>query len=273
MRTVRAVGIGLALFLLPGGAVIARAQNAGPINFQELFLQLDANGDRVIDRGEVPDSGRAAFETLLKNGDTNKDGRLDQDEYRSLLSALRDAAGSLSSRFAELDKNGDGKLSRDEFAGPPGLFGRLDADGDGTISKDEAARAPAGPGGALFADRIRAMDKNGDGKVSRDEFIGPPQLFDRLDTNKDGAIGPEDRPGGPDGVPGAGAAGGMPRFPALDKNGDGKLGKDEFEGPPRLFDRLDANSDGYLTPAELGAMGRALPKGKAAERRPEPTDN
>jgi Ca2+-binding EF-hand superfamily protein len=211
MRTVRAVGFGLAI--LAGSAVAARAQNAGPINYQELFQQLDANGDRIIDRGEVPESGRAAFETLLKNVDTNKDGRIDQDEYRNMLVTLRDAVGSLSSRFAELDKNGDGKLSREEFTGPPNLFGRLDADGDGFISKEEAARPPAGAGpgaaGPMFAERIRAMDKNGDGKVSTDEF----------------------------------------------------------QGPPRLFDRLDANSDGFLTPGELGTLRRDPAKGKAAPGR------
>ena len=32
-----------------------------------------------------------------------------------------------------------------------------------------------------------------------------------------------------------------------DKNKDGKVGKDEFSGPPALFDRLDRNRDGALT--------------------------
>ncbi len=41
-----------------------------------------------------------------------------------------------------LDRDGDGKVSRREFDGPPGHFDRLDGDGDGYLGNDEA---PAGP--------------------------------------------------------------------------------------------------------------------------------
>ena len=36
----------------------------------------------------------------------------------------------------------------------------------------------------------------------------------------------------------------------LDKNGDGKVSKSEFDGPSHAFDRHDANSDGYLSEEE-----------------------
>jgi Ca2+-binding EF-hand superfamily protein len=195
MRTMRAVGFSLAL--LAGGAGIARAQNAGGINFGELFQQLDANGDMVIDRGEVPDSGRAAFDRLLKNADNNKDGKIDREEYRDMLLSLRESFGSISSRFAEIDKDGDGKISKDEFNGPEPLFARIDADGDGMISKDEASKFQPGQGAGagMVTRRILGMDKDGDGKVSRDEFTGPPANFDRFDANKDGFITPDELPG------------------------------------------------------------------------------
>jgi Ca2+-binding EF-hand superfamily protein len=278
MRTVRAVGYGLALLAASAGT--ASAQNAGGINFAELFQQLDANGDMVIDRGEVPASGLAAFETLVKNGDTNKDGKIDREEYRALVTSLRDSFGSLTSRFAEVDRNSDGKIGKDEFRGPEPLFARIDADGDGFITRDEAAKFQpaqgAGAGAGMIAGRILSMDKNNDGKVSRDEFTGIPANFDRWDANKDGFISRDEIPGGAAAAvgpaKGAGAAdkpeatkpapdpaagtGNGERFRAMDKDGDGKISKDEFPGPAQFFERLDANSDGFVTMQEVARMAR-----------------
>jgi Ca2+-binding EF-hand superfamily protein len=256
MRSTRAIGLGLAL--LAGGVNIAPAQNAGGINFGELFQQLDANGDMVIDRGEVPESGRAAFDQLLKNADINKDGKIDREEYRDMLLSLRESFGSISGRFAEIDKNGDGKISMEEFNGPEAIFARIDANGDGAITKDEASKFQPGlgTGAGMFAQRILGMDRNGDGKVSREEFTGQPANFDRFDTNKDGFISRDELPG----VAGAGnATPATAPFPAMlrerlqgmDKNSDGKIGKDEFTGDPSLFDRLDTNKDGSISPDEL----------------------
>ena len=38
---------------------------------------------------------------------------------------------------------------------------------------------------------------------------------------------------------------------ALDKDGDGKISKQEWPGRAQRFDRLDANKDGYLSKDEL----------------------
>ncbi|MCP4376709.1 MAG: hypothetical protein GY794_11110 [bacterium] len=49
----------------------------------------------------------------------------------------------------------------------------------------------------------------------------------------------------------AGGGGQMPSFvKRLDKNGDGKVSKSEFDGPSRHFSVLDKNSDGYLSEDE-----------------------
>src|SRR5207253_7737941 len=65
----------------------------------------------------------------------------------------------------------------------------------------------------------------------------------------------------PQGPPPGGFGGGgqrmqmqLPEFKDLDKNKDGKISKDEWQGPPQFFDRLDANHDGVIDEAEWGAM-------------------
>ena len=176
------------------------AAAGGAIDYADLFQTLDANDDKSITRGEVPESARPAFDRLAKQADTNHDGKIDQQEYRDMLTRARDSALSTVPRTAEAfkaaDKNGDGKLNRDEWPGLPAMFFRVDADGDGSVTLAEATRfleAPSAvnlPSANQFGPRFQAMDKNGDKKLTRDEFTGVPANFDRIDTDKDGVLTP-----------------------------------------------------------------------------------
>ena len=75
----------------------------------------------MVEKQEVPEAGLKAFETLLKYGDANHDGKLEAAEYRALLERVNSSRiGSPEQRerrFKSLDKNGDGKLDREEFPG------------------------------------------------------------------------------------------------------------------------------------------------------------
>jgi hypothetical protein len=64
-----------------------------------------------------------------------------------------------------------------------------DRGGDGFIRREDAqgTRRPKGGSGAVPG-KFREDDADGNGVVSRTEFSGPPDHFDRLDTNGDGAI-------------------------------------------------------------------------------------
>jgi Ca2+-binding EF-hand superfamily protein len=186
---------------------------------------------------------------------------------------LRDA-------FEKLDANADGVLERAEIPdeGLP-AFERLLKRGDGNADAKldatelralgERARQLAGPAGG---GRLAAMDANKDGRISRDEFRGPAPLFDRLDADKDGMLsGKEMRPrAGSRTRPGAATS---PRRGAIDRDGDGKVTRDEFRGPATLFDRLDSNGDGILDQSDRrGGAPRSKPgrpDGKPARpRRP-----
>ena len=81
-----------------------------------------------------------------------------------------------------------------------------------------------------------------------------------------GEMGPGERgPGGPMG-------GNHPGFVSrLDRNGDGKVSRKEFDGPADAFDHLDANGDGYLSDAE--APHRKRQPGRRRERMPRRAPN
>ena len=53
-----------------------------------------------------------------------------------LTGALHGQRGNIQERFAEFDKNGDGRVTRDELR-MRRLFDRLDRNGDGAITRDE----------------------------------------------------------------------------------------------------------------------------------------
>jgi collagen type III alpha len=120
------------------------------------------------------------------------------------------------------DKDGDGKVSKDEA--PEFLqnfFDRVDTNTDGFLDKAEieAMRNRRGPGGSGGGPRdLMQYDANGDGKVTKEE--APEQMrgfFDRMDPNGDGAIDREEIEsmrarfgGGGPGGPGGGGGFGRP---------------------------------------------------------------
>lgn len=97
----------------------------------------------------------------------------------------------------DFDKDGDGKVSKEEFFGPADHFTHLDRNGDGYIDESEAPKGPPPPHPGRGGDFMTRFDKDDDGKVSKDEFPGPEGHFTRLDQNGDGYVDEGEAPKGP----------------------------------------------------------------------------
>ncbi len=93
------------------------------------------------------------------------------------------------------DADGNGILTRAESdAGATARFAQMDRDGDGRLSGDELGAPGAGRTGGGIAGRIRHADANGDGVVTREEFLTvSARRFARMDANGDGSVDQAER--------------------------------------------------------------------------------
>ena len=102
----------------------------------KLIESADTNGDGVVTHAEFLAARERAFSRL----DRNTDGFVDASDAPALPRARRKAQGRLAELVAQLDKNGDGRVSEAEFIdGPTPLFDRADFDHNGELSREEAA--------------------------------------------------------------------------------------------------------------------------------------
>lgn len=109
---------------------------------------IDADGDHVISSEEIANAA-SALKTLDKNGD----GKLDREEMRPELPPwMHRRPGPPDGRRGPPPEGSEG---RGEFRGPPG------ADGP----------RPEGPKPERFVDRLMEFDADSDGKLDRSELM------------------------------------------------------------------------------------------------------
>jgi len=170
-------------------------------------------------------------------------------------------------RFQDLDRNGDGVITRDEWRGNDRSFRNQDWNGDGKLSGEEvrpgAPRDPSWDQREVVATsgrefdrtetRFRWLDRDDNGRLSRSEWPTDDEMFSRLDRNGDNALTVREFTAQTTARPQDVA---QDRFRTLDANNDGHVSRDEWRGSSTVFSALDANRDGVLTRQEaLGSQG------------------
>ena len=153
-------------------------------------------------------------------------------------------------RYADLDRNHDGQIERNEWRGSPRSFAIHDWNNDGVLSGDEVRAGAAPPSGSLEADdynmtatdRFSYLDVNNNGYIDRNEWDGSLNTFYDLDTNNDNRLTRAEL-----------NRGRRANFASLDANGDGRISLGEWGWSHRSFDEMDSNRDGVITRDEFRA--------------------
>jgi Ca2+-binding EF-hand superfamily protein len=154
-------------------------------------------------------------------------------------------------RFKGLDRNRDGRITRNEWRGNDQSFANEDWNGDGVLSGEEVRPGASRPIDLQSSERneagFRDLDRNNNGIIARNEWRGDRQAFDRLDVNRDGVLSRDEYF-----VRGHDRAS---RFSDLDTNRDNRIARNEWRGDRGAFDRLDVNRNNVLSLDEFSARG------------------
>ena len=185
-------------------------------------LDLDANG--YLDRDETAE--RIRFERgLFDMIDMDGDDKVFADEMKQYVRARSEPAATTCRLnvydtgygfFMALDANADGRVSVREMRGAADALAQLDRDGQSGVDQKEPVRhfhvefvrgsyQLFGPSEQLVAQSpafqqrrptgpiwFQRMDRNNDGDLTWNEFLGPREVFHRLDGDFDALIDPQE---------------------------------------------------------------------------------
>ena len=152
-------------------------------------------------------------------------------------------------RFAGMDRNHDGQITRSEWRGNTTSFNQHDWNGDGVLSGIEVTPGAQRPGSGSQNDQFDRLDRNDDGRISLSEWPGDRNRFERLDLNDDGFLSRDELRAGNQGNNGNNGI--NDEFDRLDRNDDGRIALSEWPGTSAAFNRLDRNGDGFLSRDEF----------------------
>ena len=153
---------------LPASAAPVQADQTQtrPLPFRAtiMFNLIDRNADGAVDADELSVLQKAIFTAI----DTDKDGKLSQDEFKKIA----DGVGAGGSRHPGQFGRGPGMDGRGMHHGPDGnRQGQMEDGPDGQMMPRLGDNEGGQPSQGMGQPRdFASLDTNGDGVVSADEF-------------------------------------------------------------------------------------------------------
>ena len=271
----------------------------GRPNPGQMFERMDANKDGKLLKSEIPEEAPQPIRDML-NKAFEKAGAEEitrEDLLKSFGESMKGKGKGkggdprqMVERLKQLDKNGDGKVTTDEFPAEggerlKGLMERLGGGDSIDIAKAEehAQKQAAKMGADGQGPKKKKKPGEGDQPVAEHRPEGKPPEGDHRGPDGEGrgphgdgphrhgeghGHGPGEHGRGEHGPEGRGPHGGF--MGLLDENHDGRLSRDEFSQAATYFGELDRNHDGALDPHEL--MGPPPMHRGGDERGPEGHD-
>jgi Ca2+-binding EF-hand superfamily protein len=160
-------------------------------------------------------------------------------------------------RFAAMDANSDGRITREEWRGSDTSFKVHDWNGDGVLSGNEVrvgaqrrnVEDDYQPDRLVLRDwspaRFSSIDRNRDGRIARAEWFYDAEGFMRADRNRDNILSRAEFLGGDIDDDREEA------FADLDVNRNGRIERNEWHGSRDAFEWMDRNNDGTLSRVEV----------------------
>ncbi|OGU17925.1 MAG: hypothetical protein A2076_13765 [Geobacteraceae bacterium GWC2_53_11] len=255
---------------------------------EKMFKAVDSNGDNKIDKSEMSafqkaqqadgKQGGPSVDEMFANMDSDSDGAISRLESDAALAKM---SQQMQSQPPPPPSASDGTDSNSSSGLKDNVFKNGDQNGDGSISKDELSKLLSNSQSDTTADDIMsALDTNKDGSISKSESDaavdkagqqrhaqGPPppppqtdssssssdktssnQIFDALDTNKDGTVSASEL---------------LAALSSKDSSSSDNSSSDtssssssssaDSSAVKKIFDAMDTNQDGSVSKSELEA--------------------
>ena len=162
-------------------------------------------------------------------------------------------------RFRAMDRNGDGRVSRQEWRGSLQSFRLHDWNNDGVLSGDEVRPGAQRQRDANDFDPRRNrdyadwteeafadLDHNRDGRITKDEWHYDNEAWLRADRNRDNVLTRAEFV-----VDATSDLDRDDRFEYLDANNNGRIDRNEWHGTRDAFEWLDRDNNGSLSRTEI----------------------